>query len=75
MIPAEIRRRYGIKTGTEVRFIERDNHIVIQPVTKEFIRSLCGRYKGEPSMLDDLLKERANDRKMEERKLERFRSR
>jgi AbrB family looped-hinge helix DNA binding protein len=75
VIPAEIRRRYGIKPGTEIRFIEKDNHIVMQPVTKEFIRSLCGRYKGQPSMLDDLLNERAKDKKKEDAKLERFRTR
>ena len=75
VIPAEIRRRYGIKAGTEIRFVEKENHIVMQPVTKEFIRSLCGRYKGEPSMSTDLLKERAKDGRREEAKLERLRAR
>ena len=75
VIPAELRRRYGIKPGTKIHFIERDNEIVMQPVTREFIRSLCGLYKSERSMTGELLKERAREREREEAKLEKFRSR
>ena len=75
VIPADIRRRYGIKPGTKVQFIEKDDQIVLQPVTKALIRSLCGIYKGEKSMTGELLKERAKDREREEAKFEKFRSR
>ena len=75
VIPADIRRRYGIKPGTKIQFIEKDNYIVMQPVTAAFIRSLWGRYKGEKSMLDELLKGRAKDREREEAEFEKLRPR
>lgn len=75
VIPAALRRRYGIKPGTKVRFIERDGEIVIQPITEEFIRSVCGMLKSQKSATEELLKERAKDREREERKFEKFRAR
>ncbi len=41
VIPARLRRRFGIKKGTLVAFVEDDGHIIVQPVTPEFIRSLA----------------------------------
>ena len=69
VIPARLRRRFGIKPGTRVCFIERGNEIVFQPVTKEYIRSLCGSLKSETSVTAELLKERSKDKEREERKL------
>ena len=68
VIPARLRRRYGIKPGTKVRFIERDNEIFIQPVTNEYIQSVCGLLKSETSATQMLLKERAKDKEREEGK-------
>jgi AbrB family looped-hinge helix DNA binding protein len=75
VIPARIRRRYGIKTGTRVRFVERDGEIVLQPVTSAAIRSLCGFLKSDSSATAGLLEERARDKAREEGKIARFRSR
>jgi AbrB family looped-hinge helix DNA binding protein len=75
VIPARIRRRYGIKTGTRVRFVEREGEIVLQPVTSATIRGLCGVLKSETSVTADLLAERARDREREEGKIAKFRSR
>ena len=62
VIPARMRRRFGIKKGTLVAFVEGDGHMIAQPVTPEFIRSLRGSLKGEPSALEVLLEERKRDR-------------
>ena len=75
VIPARLRKRYGIKPGTRVCFIERDQEIVFQPVTKEYIRSVCGMLKSETSVTGELLEERAKDKKQEEAKLEKHGSR
>jgi len=75
VIPARLRRRYGIKPGTKVCFVERDHEILFQPVTKEYIRSVCGMLKSDTSVTQKLLKERARDKEREEAKLEKFRSR
>ncbi len=62
VIPARLRKRFGIKKGTLVAFVENDGHMIVQPVTPEFIRSLRGSLKGEPSALEVLLEERKKDR-------------
>jgi AbrB family looped-hinge helix DNA binding protein len=69
VVPARLRKRYGIKTGTKIHFIERNHEILFQPVTKEYIRSLCGTLKSNSSLTKELLKERARDKKREEEKL------
>ncbi len=62
VIPAPLRRRLGIKRGTLVSFREEDGHIVIQPVTREFIRGLRGSLKGGPSPLEHLTEECKRER-------------
>ena len=64
VIPARLRRRFGIKKGTLIAFTEDDGRIIIQPVTREFIRGLRGSLKGEPSALDVLLAERKQEREL-----------
>lgn len=75
VIPAGIRRRFGIKAGTRVRFIERGGEIVLQPVTSAAIRSLCGVLKSDTSVTADLLAERARDSEREEHKVAKLRTR
>jgi AbrB family looped-hinge helix DNA binding protein len=72
VVPARIRRKYGIKPGTKICFIERDHEILFQPVTKEYIRGVRGMLKSDTSMTQELLKERARDKEREETKLEKF---
>ena len=62
VIPARLRRRLGIHKGTRVAFTEDNGRLILQPVTREFIRSLQGSLKGEPSLLDVLLEERKRER-------------
>ena len=40
VIPARLRKKYSIRKGTKVAFVEEENRIVLQPVTREFINSL-----------------------------------
>jgi len=57
-IPSRLRRKYAIRKGTQVVFVEEENRLVLQPLTPEFIRTLRGSLKGEPSALKILRKER-----------------
>ncbi len=66
VVPAKLRRKLGIKPGTKVCFVERGNEILFQPVTKEYIRSVCGMLKSDTSVTEELLEERAKDKKREE---------
>jgi len=72
VVPARLRRKYGIKPGTKICFVERDGEIVFQPVTREYIRSICGMLKSDTSATEELLRERAKDNERQEAKLEKL---
>src|SRR5512146_1404112 len=42
VIPAELRRRYSIKTGTPVQLEDVKRGILIRPVTNQAIERICG---------------------------------
>jgi AbrB family looped-hinge helix DNA binding protein len=65
VIPLRIRRRFGIKPGTRVNFVEAGDRIIFQPVTREYIRSSRGMFKlkpGEKSVVQGHLEERRAER-------------
>ncbi|MGB2898858.1 MAG: AbrB/MazE/SpoVT family DNA-binding domain-containing protein [Candidatus Acidiferrum sp.] len=64
VIPSKLRRKYAIKEGTQVAFVEEENRLILQPLTPEFIRSLRGSLRGEPSALEALLEDRRRERKL-----------
>ena len=64
VIPSRLRRKYSIKKGTRVAFVEEENRIILQPITTEFIRSLRGCLAKDSSALDILLEERRRERKL-----------
>jgi AbrB family looped-hinge helix DNA binding protein len=52
VIPAEIRRKHGIRAGTKVKFSEDEfGRIVLQPITDEYIDRLMGCLADGPSVL------------------------
>ncbi|HEY2821483.1 MAG TPA: AbrB/MazE/SpoVT family DNA-binding domain-containing protein [Candidatus Acidoferrum sp.] len=62
VIPAKLRRKYEIREGTRIAFVEDGNRLVLQPLTSGFIRSLRGSLKGRS--LDILYEERKRDREL-----------
>lgn len=62
VIPAKLRRKYAIREGTQVAFLEEENRLVLQPLTPEFVRSLRGSVKADPSALKILLDDRKRER-------------
>lgn len=64
VIPVHLRRRLGIRKGTRVTFVEDQGRLILQPITREFIRSLRGSLKGETSLLDALLEDRKREREL-----------
>lgn len=70
VVPSEIRRRFGIKPGTRINFVEEGDRIIFQPVTREYIDSFCGVFKqkpGEKSVVQELLEERRAEKAKEDR--------
>jgi AbrB family looped-hinge helix DNA binding protein len=64
VIPSKLRRKYAIREGTQVAFVEEENRLVLQPLTPEFIRTLRGSLKGEPSAAKILQDERKREREL-----------
>ena len=76
VIPAALRKKYGIKKGTRIQVYEEGDHIILNPLSPELIKAriekLRGIIKGGPSLTKELEAERARDLEIEERKLERW---
>jgi len=65
VIPSRIRKQLGIKDGTFLQ-IEVDattKQIILTPVTREYIRSLRGKYKGK-GLMKALMAEKKREREL-----------
>jgi len=64
VVPAELRRKHGIETGTRVRFLEDHlGRIVLQPITEEYIDRLMGCLSEGPDLLAGWEKEHREEGK------------
>lgn len=62
VIPSKLRRKFGIRKGTQVAFVVEEQRLVLQPLTPEYVHSLRGSLQGDESALKLLLEERKRDR-------------
>lgn len=67
MIPASLRRKFGIKCGTriEIEADEETQSIDLKPITRSFVYSLLGKHNGK-GLLRALMAERKAERKLHE---------
>jgi AbrB family looped-hinge helix DNA binding protein len=63
-IPSTLRQKFGIRKGTRVSMIEEGTRIVLQPLTREYIRGLRGSLRSGPSALNYLFESRKHDREL-----------
>jgi AbrB family looped-hinge helix DNA binding protein len=65
VIPAKIRRMFGIKEGTHVRVDvdEQGRRIILTPITRDYIQRLRGEYKGK-RLLTALATEKQREREL-----------
>ena len=65
VIPSSVRRKFGIKGGTRIQIDadEKTHHIILTPITREYIFSLRGKYKGK-GLLKVLMDERQKERNL-----------
>jgi AbrB family looped-hinge helix DNA binding protein len=65
VIPAKIRRKLGIRVGTRIQvdLDERAKRIILTPVTREFVHSLRGKYKGK-GLLKTLISEKKREKEL-----------
>lgn len=64
VIPAKLRKKYDIKTGTTIRVEDQDGKIILTPVTTDYIENLRGITRGSGA-LRMLEKERKKERRYE----------
>jgi AbrB family looped-hinge helix DNA binding protein len=64
VIPAVLRRKYGIKNGTKIIVTDVGDAIVLKPVTEQYLKNLQGSLKGKGG-LKVLVEERRNDKERE----------
>lgn len=72
VIPAKLRKKFGIRKGTRIQVFERNDQIILNPLTPAIIRQriekLHGSVKAGRSLTKELEAERARDREKEDRK-------
>jgi AbrB family looped-hinge helix DNA binding protein len=64
VIPAAIRKRYGIEEGDRIEWLDEGGSIKVVPASADPLRTLRGRGKGE-GLCDRLLASRREDRDRE----------
>lgn len=65
VIPSSVRRKLGIKQGTriEIEVDESGQRIILTPITREYVHSLRGKYKGK-GLLKALMAEKQREREL-----------
>ena len=61
VIPAKIRRKYRIETGTEMQLLEYGSVLYLIPPVEDPIKAACGILPSKPSLSKKLLQERHKD--------------
>ena len=64
VVPAKIRRKFGIKKGMKVAFIEQNGKLIIQPLNKKYFESLSGRLSTDGDMLKGLMEDKKKEREL-----------
>jgi AbrB family looped-hinge helix DNA binding protein len=64
VIPASLRRKYGIKNGTKIIVLDNGDSITLKPVTEQYLKNLQGSLKGKGG-LKALVDERRKDAERE----------
>jgi AbrB family looped-hinge helix DNA binding protein len=61
VIPAEMRKKYHIKPGTEMQIMEYGGIIYLIPPVEDSINAACGILPSKPSLSEKLLIERKSE--------------
>lgn len=61
VIPAPIRKKYGIKPGARLQILDYGGVIHLIPPVDDPVRAACGILPAEPSLAERLARERKGD--------------
>jgi len=62
VIPAKIRKKFGIKNGSRIALIEKDEKIIMQPLDKEYFNNLAGILDEKGKMLKSLIDDKKKEK-------------
>jgi AbrB family looped-hinge helix DNA binding protein len=65
VIPSKIRRKWNIKRGTRFHIEEREDEIILKPITSEYIKKMAGILQTKGKLSKMLLEERSKDKNKE----------
>jgi AbrB family looped-hinge helix DNA binding protein len=68
VIPAELRKKYGLESGQYVKVVDYGGVLGLVPQGKDPIEEGMGILKGKPSLTQALLDSRAQERVREKKK-------
>jgi AbrB family looped-hinge helix DNA binding protein len=65
VIPSALRRRLGIQEGTyiQIEVDEANKRLILTPVTREYIHSLRGKYRGK-GLMKALMAEKSREKEL-----------
>lgn len=69
VIPASLRKKYGIGPGSVVEVIDGGDRIMLRLVPEDPVEEAMGMLRGRTSLAKELLRSRQEERTLEERKL------
>jgi len=64
VIPSHLRKKYKIKSGTGIKFIDEDGNIKLIPITAEMIKSNKGFMGTKGKLLKALMAEKKKEREL-----------
>jgi len=64
VIPADIRRKYGIEKGTRLKVYEQKNKIIVMPLKRDPVQEGRGMLKTKGRILKALIKDRKREAKL-----------
>jgi AbrB family looped-hinge helix DNA binding protein len=68
VIPAELRKKYGLKPGAQVSVVDYGGVLAIVPVFKDPIKQGAGMLKDKDSLTQAIVEEHRQERQREDRR-------
>jgi len=67
VIPAALRKKYGLKAGTELHVVDYGGVLAIVPAFKDPVKQGSGMLKGEDSLTSEIVEEHLQEIQRESR--------
>ena len=64
VVPAKLRKKYGMNRGVKVAFIEQEGRVFIQPLDNKYFENLAGMLGTNGDMLKSLMEDKKREREL-----------